>query len=61
MGTFEEQEIIEFGLEISRLAKNPSVTVQTTPVTHFQSSKVPAPCPDFQSFLMSEVCVVKKG
>jgi len=57
--TLEEQEVFEFGSEIPSLAKNPLVTVSTTPVTHSQSSGVPAPCPDFS--LMSEACAVKKG
>lgn len=55
----DEQEIFDFGAEIPSLSKNPSVTVFTQPVTHSQSSGVPAPCPDFS--LMSEACAVKKG
>lgn len=57
--TLEEQEVFEFGAEIPSLAKNPLVTVSTTPVTHSQSSGIAAPCPDFS--LMSEACAVKKG
>jgi hypothetical protein len=57
--TLDEQEVFDFGSEIPSLSKNPLVTVHTTPVTHSQSSGVPAPCPDFA--LMSEACSVKKG
>lgn len=55
----DEQEIFEFGSDIPSLSKSPIVNVFTTPITHSQSSGLPAPCPDFA--LMSEACSVKKG